>query len=65
MKLMFIAHLLVQVLIISKAVSAPGAPAKEGGIDCLKEINSFCDLLYDPGNPLGYGNADLGSKQKG
>jgi hypothetical protein len=29
----------------------------------LKEINSFCDRLYDPGNPLGYGNADLGSKQ--
>jgi len=63
MKLMFIAHLLAQILIISEAVSAPGAPPKESGIDCLKEINSFCDRLYDPGNPLGYGNADLGSKQ--
>jgi len=63
MKLPFFVCLLVQGLIISKAVSAPGAPDKKEGIDCLKEINSFCDRLYDPGNPLGYGNADLGSKQ--
>ena len=40
-----------------------GAAPGDSGIDCVKEVDQFCDELYDPKNPLGYGNADLGTKE--
>jgi hypothetical protein len=40
-----------------------GAAPGDSGIDCVKEVDQFCDLLYDPKNPLGYGNANLGTPE--